>query len=200
MEDRALDRQGMDDSSIYHLGQQLRPRLPVHRTRRDLARHRPNRAWAAALQSWRGDGHVDERRSRRHLEARQATHARQPAQPHLCPPPAQCPPGFLRLVGRRQRAGGFRIPHLLHHPAWRPRLAPAISYDSGLRDARAGLVAVKCGKRSQSTARSRPNRLAVNYLPFTAENTTFVEWLWLMQAPRDYCGCQMNLERIARES
>ena len=47
----------------------------------------------------------------------EAAHPRQPAQPHLRPPPAQRAPGLLRVLGRRQRARAVGVLPLLHQPA-----------------------------------------------------------------------------------
>ena len=141
MADRPLDRQGMGPPPLYHLRQQLRPRLALYRAGRHLAHHRSDRSRPAALQSGRRNGDVDQHRPGRNLEARQATHPQQPAQPHLRPPPAQRPPGLLRPLGRRQRPPALRVLPLLHQPARRPRLAPAAVNDCGLRHPRTSLVA-----------------------------------------------------------
>ena len=52
-------------------------------------------------------------RSRRHVAKGKAADGRQRAEPKLRPPSRECPPRFLRPVGRRQRPQAVRVAHLL---------------------------------------------------------------------------------------
>ena len=91
MENRALDRQGMGHSPLYHLRQQLRPRLALYRAGRNVANHRSDRSRPAALQSGRRNGDVDQpdqgatwKRVKQltHNSPRNHTYARRPLNAH----------------------------------------------------------------------------------------------------------------------
>ena len=131
-----------------------------------MADHRPHRTRSATLQSRRRNCDVDESGPRQNMAKNQTTDTRQSAQPHLCPAPGQCAPGFLCVLGGWPWTATFRVPPLFHQPKRGPCMEAASGHER--RICQAGNCLVKRSGRRPNAVELSDRTRDVNLLPLPA--------------------------------